>query len=246
MLDKLVREVNSLNTTWTAQNYNISQATLESIASFNLNQVQWNEIKQAQNIKHTNSKMPIPVEFDPRKEWPKCIYLNEIRGEKECWPYPVCPTIGAMSDRICIISGQILIKKLSIIDVLQCCQLCNNSFPLNDLYFFKSTGICTESCKPISIVEHFINPSKCVNCSNSTYEIPYEKDKWFGLSPYAIGGVDNIQTELMTKGPAITSFTIYEDFLTYKSGVYQHQTGRYLGGHSVKILGWGVEKNVPY
>jgi len=50
----------------------------------------------------------------------------------------------------------------------------------------------------------------------------------------------------MTKGPAIASFTVYEDFLAYKSGVYQHKTGSMLGGHSVKLLGWGVENKVPF
>ncbi len=32
----------------------------------------------------------------------------------------------------------------------------------------------------------------------------------------------------------------YEDFLTYRSGVYTHVSGPYVGGHAVKIVGWGV------
>jgi len=39
---------------------------------------------------------------------------------------------------------------------------------------------------------------------------------------------------------------VYEDFLTYKSGVYVHTTGQYLGGHAIKILGWGVENDQEY
>jgi len=35
-------------------------------------------------------------------------------------------------------------------------------------------------------------------------------------------------------------------FLPYQSGVYHHVTGDELGGHAVKILGWGVESNSPY
>jgi len=30
------------------------------------------------------------------------------------------------------------------------------------------------------------------------------------------------------------------------TGVYQHVTGAMLRGHAVKIIGWGVEKDVPY
>lgn len=29
-------------------------------------------------------------------------------------------------------------------------------------------------------------------------------------------------------------------------GVYQHVTGEVLGGHAIKILGWGEENGTPY
>ena len=45
----------------------------------------------------------------------------------------------------------------------------------------------------------------------------------------------------MTNGPVEAAFDVYEDFVSYKSGVYAHTTGSYLGGHAIKILGWGVE-----
>lgn len=50
----------------------------------------------------------------------------------------------------------------------------------------------------------------------------------------------------MTNGPIEASFSVYEDFLTYKSGVYKHTTGSYLGGHAIKVLGWGVEGGEDY
>lgn len=50
----------------------------------------------------------------------------------------------------------------------------------------------------------------------------------------------------MKNGPLGVAFYVYEDFLLYKSGIYQHVTGSFLGGHAVKLLGWGVEKNVSY
>ena len=42
------------------------------------------------------------------------------------------------------------------------------------------------------------------------------------------------------------AFTVYEDFLTYKSGVYSHQTGSSLGGHAIKVIGWGIENGEDY
>lgn len=30
------------------------------------------------------------------------------------------------------------------------------------------------------------------------------------------------------------------------SGVYKHVAGKVLGGHAIRILGWGVENDTPY
>ena len=58
---------------------------------------------------------------------------------------------------------------------------------------------------------------------------------------YAQRDVGQIQLELMTNGPVEAAFTVFEDFPNYKTGVYQHVTGGALGGHAIRILGWGVE-----
>lgn len=50
----------------------------------------------------------------------------------------------------------------------------------------------------------------------------------------------------MTHGPVEVSFDVYADFEAYKTGVYKHVTGDYLGGHAVKMIGWGVENGVKY
>lgn len=50
----------------------------------------------------------------------------------------------------------------------------------------------------------------------------------------------------MTNGPVEGAFSVYADFLSYKTGVYQHTTGDFLGGHAIKILGWGTENGTPY
>lgn len=44
----------------------------------------------------------------------------------------------------------------------------------------------------------------------------------------------------MENGSVTAAFTVYDDFLTYTSGVYKHTTGESLGGHAIKVVGWGV------
>jgi C1A family cysteine protease len=38
----------------------------------------------------------------------------------------------------------------------------------------------------------------------------------------------------------------YSDFEDYTTGVYVHSTGEELGGHSVRIVGWGVQDGMNY
>jgi len=52
--------------------------------------------------------------------------------------------------------------------------------------------------------------------------------------------------EIFDHGPVEAAFSVYEDFINYKSGVYQHVKGSYLGGHAIKIIGWGVENGVKF
>jgi len=53
--------------------------------------------------------------------------------------------------------------------------------------------------------------------------------------------------EIYKNGPVEASFDVYADFLTYKSGVYVHKPGNpFLGGHAIKVLGWGTLSGTPY
>jgi len=55
-----------------------------------------------------------------------------------------------------------------------------------------------------------------------------------------------MQNEIYNNGPIEVAFSVYRDFMTYKTGVYQHKTGGLLGGHAVKAIGWGVSNGTPY
>ena len=63
----------------------------------------------------------------------------------------------------------------------------------------------------------------------------------FGQVPVA-----QMKAELAKNGPIESAFTVYADFVHYKSGVYSHTTGSALGGHAVKIIGYGTENGSDY
>ena len=57
-----------------------------------------------------------------------------------------------------------------------------------------------------------------------------------------------MQREIMTHGPIEVAFFVFSDFQTYHRGVY-HRTAASqgpLGGHAVRVLGWGTEGGMDY
>ncbi|XP_002120307.4 cathepsin B [Ciona intestinalis] len=177
-----------------------------------------------------------------------------------------------MSDRYCIHSNGKIQVEISAEDLLSCCGFecgdgCNGGFPGSAWKYWNSEGLVTgglygskKGCLPYQIkpCEHHVpgdrpkcsegggTPSCASKCKGNT-TIHYNQDKHYGLSSYAVGSdPTQIQTEIMTHGPVEGAFTVYADFPTYKSGVYKHVTGGVLGGHAIRILGWGSENGVAY
>merc|ERR1712072_66222 len=83
-------------------------------------------------------------------------------------------------------------------------------------------------------------------CSESGYGKAYKDDKIKATGSYSLSGIQNIQADMVQYGSATAAFTVYADFPTYKSGVYKHTSGSQLGGHAVKLLGWGSENGEDY
>jgi cathepsin B len=59
----------------------------------------------------------------------------------------------------------------------------------------------------------------------------------------------HIQKEIISQGPVQAIFRVYSDFFMYKIGVYEpfiKNKDDPIAYHSVKLLGWGIENEVPY
>lgn len=214
----------------------------------------------------------IPEDFDSRTNWPNCPTINEIRDQGSCGSCWAFGAVEAMSDRVCIASQGKNHFRFSSTDLLACCHTCgfgcNGGFPGSAWNYWVNHGIVSggpfdshQGCKPyvISPCEHHVNgtrPSctgekghtpRCEKKCESEYTVPYKQDLHRGKSSYSITNhPEQIQTEIMTNGPVEAAFTVYEDLLAYKEGVYQHVHGKALGGHAIRILGWGKEEGTDY
>lgn len=55
-----------------------------------------------------------------------------------------------------------------------------------------------------------------------------------------------MKEELYNNGPYEAVITVYQDLLTYKSGVYYYQSGQYIGYHWIMVIGWGNVSSMDY
>jgi len=257
----MVAKINSLQSTWKAS---ADQGKMSGITRKQAKALCGTlPEKQGQflpKISHAGSDVQVPTSFDARKQWPHCSTLSYIRDQSACGSCWAFAAVESMSDRICIFKG--INVNVSAQDMNSCCDSCGNGcdggYPGAAWDYWVQTGVSTEKCDPYSL------PGCDHHLANSTHPCPQQEyatpactqscvdgESWssslhFGSSAYSLSGEQDMQLEIFTNGSVEAAFTVYEDFLTYKSGVYQYQTGNMLGGHAVKILGWGTLNGTPY
>lgn len=199
--------------------------------------------------------------------------IGHIRDQSNCGSCWAFASTGAFNDRLCVATQGNFTDLLSVQETASCCgwsrgclmcQGCNGGNPLVAWIYFRFQGLVTggdysdvgkgTSCYPYEIppchggknCSGVVSTPKCQasTCTEKDYSTPWAKDIHKASSFYSVEAkVETIQRQLMTKGPLSVAMKVYSDFMVYSSGVYHHVTGDVLGGHAVKLIGWGVDKD---
>jgi cathepsin B len=194
-----------------------------------------------------------PETFDSRENWPHCPTMKDIRNQRNCGSCWAFGAVEAMSDRECVRNKRIV--RLSAEDMNSCarstftsCGSCNGGQPSCAWSYWVKTGVVSEECYPYTAgnsSSSSVTPKCEYKCTNNT-SLTWETDKYKGSTSYTVSGEERMKTELSTNGPFEVGFTVYADFMSYSSGIYQHVTGASQGGHAVKLIGYGIEGGVKY
>lgn len=202
-------------------------------------------------VKTHQESLNLPKQFDARTAWPQCSSIGRILDQGHCGSCWAFGAVESLSDRFCIHFG--LNISLSVNDLLACCGFmcgdgCDGGYPIYAWRYFVQNGVVTEECDPyfddIGCVHPGCEPlyptpqceKKC-----QVKNLLWEESKHFSVNAYRINSNPrDIMAEVYKNGPVEVAFTVYEDFAHYKSGVYKHVTGDVMGGHAVKLIGWGT------
>ena len=184
----------------------------------------------------------LPTDYDSRQKHGDC--LQGIRNQLHCgscWAFAAAETL---SDNLCI-TGTDGNVPLSAQDLVSCdsndhgCQ--GGTLP-SAWKFLSTSGIVSQSCLPYTAGNGTVDTCELGQCADDASG-SYEKYKCESKSNM-LGDANAIKNGVMQVGSAETGFYVYQDFLSYKSGIYKHDpsTGNNpLGGHAVRIMGWGQD-----
>ncbi|PEY40980.1 peptidase C1 [Bacillus cereus] len=96
---------------------------------------------------------------------------------------------------------------------------------------FKNKGVVDEACYKYDVgLERQDCNGMCADPNNHVVKIIGYTD--------LTGKPVQIKEWIFSKGPVSACLLVYEDFYSYRSGIYKHVTGQSLGAHCVTIIGY--------
>jgi len=205
----------------------------------------------------------VPKEYDARTAYPQCTSIQRVRDQCGCGSCFAFGAIEAFEDRICIHLGKNV--TLSAEDIISChddenmsCQGGNPIAVWQNIFAGKKEGdgAIADSCYPYTIptcpCNHHSANSSLPDCpAEGTISTPTcdfgkkfscEDKGVFRAQSAVLIPAASMEQEIVSGGPITVAYTVYDDFLTYQSGVYvKGPDAKALGGHSVKVVGFGVD-----
>jgi cathepsin B len=83
-------------------------------------------------------------------------------------------------------------------------------------------------------------PTACASGAKSPYNDFKSARYGFAGSVQTHADEQAIMQSIMTDGPVEAAFNVMSDFENYASGIYKSTSSKQLGGHAIRIVGWGV------
>ena len=176
---------------------------------------------------------PLPTSFDWRNVGGK-NYITAVRDQADCGS---CVAFGCLA---AVEAGIRISRKNPGLDVdlseadLFYCHVgvsggnCHNGWRVTlALTCLLNSGTVDEKCFPYTPGDQAC--SKCADWQQRITKI----HNWHALTtPGAM------KDWIANHGPVVTTFSVYEDFDSYQSGIYHHVQGAFRGGHAVCCVGY--------
>jgi cathepsin B len=261
--EKIAHEANLKATTWTAEapkRFKSTDDVKQLLGAILPGEPNFKDLPEQTKF----STIQVPENFDSAENWPQCTNIANVRDQSACGSCWAFGSVSSFESRACIATGKDV--KYSPEQTASCFTFfgdgCGGGFNVWD--DFQSTGVVTggdfydeegSTCARYTLqpCAHHVPAdekypacpsgeyveSNCPSSCENGYGKSFSADKLHAASTYSIRGESNMMAELVENGPMYVSFTVYDDFPAYKSGVYKATSSKQLGGHAVTLVGYG-------
>jgi cathepsin B len=235
-LEEIVEEVRSKPRTWVAEEPNESKfkdftkRDMQNLLTAILDPIYTLPVQQ--NLRDDSN-------FDARTQWPNCVH--PIRDQQSCGSCWAFSSSEGFSDRACIATNGAVNEVYSPQELVSCqtdCYGCDGGWSTKGYEYISKFGIYTDDCYPYKSGS---GQSLSCNVKNIICAKPKGWVSPASVVQFANGDVASIKASLKKDGPLSCSFSVYRDFMSYKSGIYVKTSNEYLGGHAVKPVGYGFD-----
>ncbi len=183
-----------------------------------------------------NIPLTVPSRFDWRNNGGN--YVTPVRNQGDCgscWAFATTAALESKALMRLARPGENL--DLSEQIVLSCSGAGNcadGGYASTASNFLRDQGTSLEGCYTYTATNGSCGAACASRLSNA-----YRVESWSYLVNGAYPTVDAMKNAIYTMGPVVVWYKIFEDFRSYRSGVYSHTTGKYTGSnHFVLVVGW--------
>jgi len=177
--------------------------------------------------------IPVVTTLSPTLDWRNVngfSYISPVKNQSSCgscWAFAVTAALESQM----MIATRGMPTDLSEQILVSCSGAgsCSGGYPSTASTFIQNVGLPVESCFPYTATNNSCS-NACVNWQSNTEMV----NGWHSGS----SSVDSIRNALYAYGPVLATFYVYNDFYSYRSGIYSYTSGSYLGAHAVLVVGY--------
>lgn len=174
-------------------------------------------------------------DYDFRTAWPKCVMPVRNQGScGSCWAQAAA---GIIEKRVCRLTDSEINIRMSPQRLVNCSSQdkgCQGGTLYGAYNHLMSNGITTEACTPYTGKD-----DTCRTSCKDNSELKLTKTVNGSLTLIR-NDVQKIKNAIINQGPVENTFVkIYQDFLSYGSGIYKSDQNKFMGYHAMQIIGWG-------
>jgi C1A family cysteine protease len=199
-------------------------------------------------IKHapTGKEKVLAAQEEPQTGLPVFVdwtnYASEVRDQKSCGSCWAFAATAALESNILIRENRPFGLDNRAEQILVSCSgagSCDGGYIGSASGYIQSTGLPPEGDFAYSATNN-----SCGNAEDGWQDRVAKIGSWSYVNT-APANLTAIKNALAAYGPLITTMDVYNDFFSYRGGIYEYSGGSYQGGHAILIVGYTDDSSRP-